>query len=115
MTRVAIIQSMATDLDLPVYPISAKRGQDIKDWIVIKAGLELRGGASDRGGWQYYEALCYTNQTSIAPVDSMIDRVKEWLKDRDEIELSGTITPDFYDDQLGAYMRSIGFRLPKEV
>lgn len=95
------------------YAIGQHQGQCTNPYLVLKFSEQLTSVNNNSCGWQSFKVLCYCPKNSIAPLDTMINKVKEALEI--DFEFTGNITPDFLDDTVQAYIRSIEFRIPKEV
>lgn len=97
----------------PVYSIGQHTGQCISPYVVLKFNGQSSSINNKNAGWQVFEVMCYCPKSSIVPLDGMIEEVKNALKS--EFEYTGNITPDYLDEDKLAFMRSIQFRIPKEV
>lgn len=97
----------------PVYFIGQHTGQCTSPYLVLKFGNQSTSINNNIAGWQVFEAMCYCPKSSIVPLDDMIEKVKNALKN--DFEYTGNITPDYLDEDKLAFMRSIQFRIPKEV
>ncbi|MBE6067765.1 MAG: hypothetical protein E7211_08745 [Clostridium lundense] len=97
----------------PTYSIGQHTGQCTSPYVVIKLGGQSASINNSIAGWQVFEVMCYCPKSSIVPLDDMIEKVKNALKH--DFEYTGNITPDYLDEDKLAFMRSIKFRIPKEV
>lgn len=98
----------------PTYAIGQHEGLCTSPYLVLKFNEHMTSMNNSSCGWQLFKVLCYCPKSSIAPLDEMIDKVKQALTSNG-FENTGNITPDFLDDTKQAFMRSIEFRIPKEV
>lgn len=98
---------------LPVHWVGQPEGICKKPYIVAKYKSQTKSVSNDRAGWQYLDIMVYVPKTSVLALDGYIAQVQTALKDI--TEPTGNITPDYLDQQVEAIMRSIEFRMPKEV
>lgn len=98
------------------FPPATKIGNPTK-WIVVMKKQQQPSLSNSKGGWQYFDILCYVDKGSILPLDGLLKKAKEALKPlkKKGLEFTGIETQDFYDTELGAYMNSFEIRIPKEV
>lgn len=111
MNRNSIMEIL--DSCAKVFPPSTKKEQ-LREWIVVKFQNQQPSISSTKGGWQYVDIMCYVDKNSILPLDRLMQKSKLALKSAGA-ELTGVETPDFYDSELEAFMRSFQIRIPKEV
>ncbi len=111
MTREEIMKCL--DSVAPTFPPFVKTG-NIDKWIVVKKKNQRPSLASSKAGWLYFDILCYVDKGSIIPLDGLLEAAKKALRTT-RVEFTGIETPDFFDDQLEAYMNSFEIRIPKEV
>lgn len=97
----------------PTYPPATKSGT-LAQWIVVMKKNQQPSLSSSKGGWLYFDIMCYVDKGSILPLDGLMKRAKTALRNKG-IELTGVETQDFYDTELGAFMNSFEIRIPKEV
>lgn len=97
----------------PTYPPATKSGR-LDKWIVVMKKSQRPSLSSSKGGWLYFDILCYVDKGSIAPLDDLMQKAKATLKQKGA-ELTGVETQDFYDTDLEAFMNSFEIRIPKEV
>ena len=97
----------------PTYPPSTKSEPGDK-WIVVMKKNQTPSVSSNKGGWLYFDILCYVDKASILPLDNLMESAKAVLR-REGVELTGVETQDFYDTELEAFMNSFEIRIPKEV
>lgn len=95
------------------FPPSTKSG-NYNQWIVVMKKNQQPSLSSKKGGWLYFDIMCYVDKGSIMPLDGLLERAKAALKQVD-VEFTGVETPDFYDTEIGAFMNSFEIRIPKEV
>lgn len=95
------------------YPPATKSGP-LSQWIVVMKKNQQPSLSSSKGGWLYFDIMCYVDKGSILPLDGLMERAKAALKTRG-VELTGVETQDFYDTELEAFMNSFEIRIPKEV
>ena len=97
------------------YPPSTKpKSQDLAKWIVVMKKDQKPSLSSSKGGWLYFDILCYVDKGSILPLDGLVEDAKAALRKLD-VEFTGIETPDFFDTELEAFMISFEIRIPKEV
>lgn len=97
----------------PTHSVGQVSGTCTSPYLVVKFNNQEMSTSNKRAGWQNFEVLCYCPKKSILTIDTMVAAVKNALKG--EFEFTGNITPDYLDEAKMAYMRSIKFRIPKEV
>lgn len=95
------------------FPPATKSGT-LDKWIVVMKKNQQPSLSTRKGGWLYFDIMCYVDKGSILPLDKLMKDAKTALK-IDGIEITGVETPDFYDTELEAYMTSFEIRIPKEV
>lgn len=95
------------------YPPATKSGT-LSQWIVVMKKNQQPSLSSSKGGWLYFDIMCYVDKGSILPLDGLVEKAKATLKQKG-IELTGVETQDFYDTELEAFMNSFEIRIPKEV
>lgn len=95
----------------PVYPISKYEGMGESSYLVLKMAEQSNSINNSFGIFAYFEVLVYVSGNSVAQIDSIIEKVVECLKDI--AECTGRVTPDYYDDKIYSYMRSVEFRISK--
>lgn len=95
------------------FPPATKSGK-LNKWIVVMKKNQQASLNSTKGGWLYYDILCYVDKSSILPLDNLLENAKQAVRAND-IELTGVETQDFYDTELEAFMNSFEIRFPKEV
>lgn len=111
MTRTELYNLLKTVY--PTYWIGQKYGKATEPYLVIKyknQGLSINNGIA---GWQYFEVMVYVPKSSALALDTGLEKVKEVLQG--VAEPTGNVTPDYLDSELGAYMRSVEYRLPKRI
>ena len=97
------------------YPPSTKpKSNGLAEWIVVMKKDQKPSLSSSKGGWLYFDILCYVDKGSILPLDSLVERAKSALRQL-EVEFTGIETPDFFDTEFEAFMISFEIRIPKEV
>ena len=112
MTRKDLMETLKKNV-CPTFPLSKKSGT-IPRWLVVASKSQIPSVSTTRGGWQYYDIMCYVTDNSIFELDKLIQDTKSCLKTL-KVELTGVETPDFHDTELNAYMKSIEIRIAKEV
>ena len=95
------------------YPPATKSGK-LDKWIVVMKKNQQPSLSSKKGGWLYFDIMCYVDKGSILPLDRLMETAKTVLKNLG-VELTGIETQDFYDTELEAFMNSFEIRIPKEV
>lgn len=95
------------------YPPATKSGR-LDKWIVVMKKNQQPSLSSSKGGWLYFDIMCYVDKGSIIPLDGLMESAKASLK-KLGVELTGVETQDFYDTELEAFMNSFEIRIPKEV
>lgn len=95
-----------------VRQLSNRENKIHKNTLILAKKPQVGSTTSSIAGFQLWEVMCYVPSTSIVALDLLTEQVIKVLKDL-QIELTGNITPEFYDDSLKAYMVSIEFRIPK--
>ena len=94
----------------PISAISIKSDKVIRPYLVVKIAESRRSTTNSLCAFFYFEVLVYVPNNSISPIDNVVKDVIDMLKDT--AEFTGRVTYDFYDDVVGAYMRTIEFRIP---
>lgn len=103
----------ALDSIAKTYPPATKT-EPLDRWIVVMKKNQQPSLSSSKGGWLYFDIMCYVDKSSIMPLDTFLSDAKTALK-ISGIEITGVETPDFYDTELEAFMTSFEIRIPKEV
>lgn len=111
MTRTDIMNCL--DSVAKTYPPSTKSGY-LDKWIVVLRKHQQPSLSSKKGGWLYFDIMCYVDKGSIMPLDGLMNEAKQALK-KAGVEITGVETQDFYDNELEAFMNSFEIRIPKEV
>lgn len=94
----------------------ATKSDKLDEWVVVKKKNQQPSLSSSKGGWLYFDIMCYVNDSSIIPLDGLVERAKNTLRQNGKgLELTGIETPDFHDTELEAFMISFEIRIPKEV
>lgn len=91
------------------FPINTKKGTAKSPYVVIKFSEESLSNENSLCSFIYFEVLAYVPNNSIAPMDDVVNNVKNALKD--VAEFTGRITEDYFDDNVQAYMRAIEFKI----
>jgi len=97
----------------PAHWISQEAGECLAPYVVIKYKPQIPSIGNKLAGWQYVDFMAYVPMASILPLDDMIDEIKTELSKH--MEMTGAITPDYVDVDVKAIMRSIEFRIPKQL
>jgi hypothetical protein len=97
----------------PTYWVGQYNGKAKEPYVVIKFNNQSTSNATTAAGWQMFEVMVYVPIQSILPMEKMIDTIINALIN--DYEFTGNITPDFVDTDKEAWMRSIQFRIPKEI
>jgi len=101
----------------PTYFIGQNTDNFESPYLVIKYNNQSKSVNNQAAGWQLFEIMCYVpyndENNSILPIDVMIEVVRKALLN--DYEHTGNITPDYIDVDKKCAMRSIEFRIPKEV
>lgn len=94
-----------------VYPPATHIGECKKEYVVIKAD-----GSAQNAGYSstmnYYTLMLYVPQNAY----TRLEKFKKEIKDILAVELypmlmpTGLETPDFFDDEIKAYMATIQYR-----
>lgn len=95
-----------------VHPVQALIGKVKTPRIILKRISPVKSRSNSLAGWSYWSVMCYAPGNSMLIVDDMFYRVKDLFKNHPVIEITGDETPDYYDDELEAYMRSLDIRIP---
>lgn len=95
------------------FPPATKSGE-LDKWLVVMKKNQQPSLSSNKGGWLYFDIMCYVDKGSILPLDGLMKSAKTALK-VEAIEFTGVETPDFYDTELEAFMNSFEIRIPMEV
>lgn len=98
----------------PTYAVGQHEGLCTSLYLVLKFNEQMKSMSNTQYGWQFFKVMCYCPKSSIAPLDTMIEKVKQALI-ANGFEFTGNITPDFLDETVQGYMRAIEFRIPKEI
>lgn len=93
----------------------ATKSEELSEWIVVMKKSQQPSLSNSKGGWLYFDIMCYVDKGSIIPLDGLVKRAKDALRQKSEIELTGIETQDFFDTELEAFMNSFEIRIPKEV
>ena len=112
MNRVEIMDCL--DNVAKTFPPATKSGR-LKEWIVVMKKNQQTSLSNSKGGWLYFDIMCYVDKGSIIPLDGLMERAKSALKKKKGIEFTGIETQDFFDNELEAFMNSFEIRIPKEV
>lgn len=111
MNRLDIMNKL--DEVAKTFPPATKTGK-LSRWIVVMKKNQQPSLSSNKGGWLYFDILCYVDKSSILPIDVLMDAAKSAVAEIG-VELTGVETQDFYDTELEAFMNSFEIRIPKEV
>ena len=111
MTRTELMNTLQTVAK--TFPPSTKSGK-LNKWIVVMKKNQQPSLSSSKGGWLYYDIMCYVDNNSILPIDNLMEQAKKAVRSIG-VELTGVETQDFYDTELEAFMTSFEVRFPKEV
>ena len=99
----------------PTFPPATKpKSQKLANWVVVMKKDQKPSLSSAKGGWLYFDIMCYVDGGSILPLDNLVSQAKSVLRKQD-VEITGVETPDFFDNELEAFMISFEVRIPKEV
>ncbi len=109
--------------DAIVYNIGEKTGACEEKYIVIKYEQQFKNSTQiAAGGWQYIHLFCYAPIGDYDGLDEMAATIYKKLKGYKNIELTGSISPEFLEvatvGDVGAINgigRRIELRIPKEV
>lgn len=112
MNRVEIMNCL--DAVAKTFP-PATKSEELSEWIVVMKRNQQPSLSNSKGGWLYFDIMCYVDKGSIIPLDGLMERAKAALKQRKGIEFTGIETQDFFDTELEAFMNSFEIRIPKEV
>ena len=101
----------------PTFGVGQNTDNFVSPYLVVKYNNQSRSINNKEAGWQVFEVMCYVpyndENNSILPIDTMLEVVREALQDN--YEPTGNVTPDYIDTDKKCAMRSIEFRIPKEV
>jgi len=101
----------------PTYGVGQNTSDFENPYLVVKYNTQTRSSNNKEAGWQLFEVMCYVpyndENNSILPIDTMLIDVRRVLLSL--YEPTGNITPDYIDVDKKCAMRSIEFRIPKEV
>lgn len=111
MNRTDIMNSL--DAVASTFPPATKSGK-LDRWIVVMKKHQQPSLSNSKGGWLYFDIMCYVDSGSILPLDKLMENAKATLKNLG-VEFTGVETQDFYDTELEAFMNSFEIRIPKEV
>ena len=111
MNRIELMNKL--DKVAKTFPPATKTGK-LSKWIVLMKKNQQPSLSSNRGGWLYFDIMCYVDKNSILPIDNLMDEAKSVIKESG-VEITGVETQDFYDTELEAFMNSFEIRIPKEV
>lgn len=95
-----------------VRQLSNRENKVVKNTLILAKKPMVGSANNSIAGFQLWEVMCYVPSTSMIALDILTEQVMTVLKKLD-VELTGNTTPEFYDEQLKAYMVSIEFRIPK--
>lgn len=94
----------------PTYPVNTHKGKCKKPYYVVKFN-ESNTTNNSLGVLQGFEVMAYVPDSSILPLDDMLEQT---IKPLSEIaEYTGFCTGDFHDEDKEAYMKSYKFIFPK--
>ena len=93
----------------------ATKSEELNEWIVVMKKHQQPSLSCSKGGWLYFDIMCYVDAGSILPLDALMEKAKAALKNEKGIEFTGIETQDFFDSELEAFMNSFEIRIPKEV
>ena len=111
MNRNGIMKCL--DSVAPTFP-PATKSKKLSKWIVVMRKNQRPSLSSNKGGWLYFDIMCYVEKGSILPLDQLVEDAKAAIR-KEGLEFTGVETPDFYDTELEAFMISFEIRIPKEV
>lgn len=111
MTRTQLYNLLKTIY--PTHWIGQKQGKCKSPYLVIRFKNQSKSLNNGIAGWQYFEVMVYVPNTSTLALDTGLAKVKEVLQG--VAEPTGNITPDYLDEEVSAYMRSIEYRIPKRI
>lgn len=104
----------ATSVVCDSYWIGQHEGECITKYVVLKFNSQSPSIENKKGGWQYLEVMAYVPDTSISLLDPLTNNLLTALLQLG-LEPTGNMTPDYLDTDKKAFMRSIEFRMPKEI
>jgi hypothetical protein len=59
--------------------------------------------------------MIYVPTSSTAPLETFQKKILDAMGVFENVEFTGRITPDFLDTEVKAFMRSVQFRIPKQI
>lgn len=98
----------------PTFPPATKSGK-LNQWIVVRRKHQQSSLSNRKGGWLYFDIMCYVEHSSILPLDALMNSARQAVKSLKHVEITGIETQDFHDTELEAFMTSFEIRIPKEV
>ena len=92
-----------------VRQLSNRKGTITRNTLILSKKSKMSSISNSLSGFQYWEVMCYVPATSMLALDNLVKEVETTLKNIG-VELTNSNTPEFYDEQLKAYMISVEFR-----
>ena len=98
-----------------VYSPGIKTGEYTKEYLVVN-----NDGSSKHASFStdndFYAVMCYVPRNKYSTLESLVQRVKEAMKDLEPMILPyGTQTSSYYDDSFKAHMVSIEYKNYKKI
>lgn len=98
-----------------VYSPGIKTGECTKEYLVVK-----NDGSSKHASFStdndFYAVMCYVPRNKYSTLESLVQRVKEAMKDLEPMILPyGAQTSSYYDDSFKAHMVSIEYKNYKKI
>ena len=100
---------------LDVYSPGIITGECTNEYLVMK-----NDGSSKHASFStdndFYAVMCYVPRNKYSTLESLVQRVKEAMKDLEPMILPyGTQTSSYYDDSFKAHMVSIEYKNYKKI
>jgi hypothetical protein len=95
----------------PSYAMGQHKGLCNSPYLVIKFNTQSRSVSMALGAFQSFEVLVYIPDSSITGMEDKLDEVTKALTSQG-FESVNSITPDYHDAEVQAFMRSAQFRIP---
>lgn len=105
------IQKTLEENDIKTYPMGVKVGECKEPYVVLKesGSAQVSRFSSE---FVYYQFLLYVPKNKYQILDDFEQSVKKVLNEQvfPTIRSMGSNDPDYYDDEIKAYMRSFIYR-----
>lgn len=97
-----------------VSQLSNRKGVIKKNTLILRKKPSMPSVNSAFGARLYWEVMCYVPETSILPLDKLVDDVIAVLKELG-VDITNSFGEDYHDEEFKAYMSSVEFITPKSI